>query len=142
MNEDGEPTPPAHIYRNGANELMLEPCFLCSYFSGYSGGGRPAWARRQVLYPDAVAGAQPKPGPCAVVVVGGDGPAARRACGKRSRGVPHTRTVGSGRGGDRPASQLVVSGRSSRGPLGNGDAKGSPRPPPQYARSRGQPMEA
>ena len=67
-----------------------------------------------------MAGAQPKPGSCAVVVVGGDGPAARRACGKRSRGVPHTRTVGSGRGGDRPASQLAVSGRSSRGLFGNG----------------------
>ncbi len=94
------------------------------------------------MYPNAVAGAQPKPGPCAVVDVGGDGPAAHRACGKRSRGVPHTRTVGSGRGGDRPASQLAVSGRSSRGPFGNGDAKGSLRPPPQCARSRGQPMEA
>ena len=60
---------------------------------------------------------------------------ARRVCGKRSRGVPHTRTVGSGRGGDRPASRLAVSGRSSRGPVGNGVtrkvARGFPRSAPE-----------
>ena len=35
--------------------------------------GLRGWsARGQGLYPDSVAGAQPKPGPCAVVVVAGD----------------------------------------------------------------------
>ena len=33
---------------------------------------------------------------------------------------PHARSALAGRGGDRPAGRLAVSGRSSRGPYGNG----------------------
>ena len=72
-------------------------------------------ARGRILYPGAVAGAQPKPGPCAVVVVGEGGSAAlKRASVARYRYKSSTKMIfvrpGRKRGADtmsRPCEKVV-----------------------------------
>ena len=58
-------------------------------------------ARGRILYPGSVAGAQPEPGPCAVVVVGEGGSAAlkRASVARYLVGGHPARTVGLGRRG-------------------------------------------